>query len=96
MLAERREVAADCLACYSQAGEGFAQGTPSGVRRPASNSWERAMLPIHLAAILRRIRDGESPEMPTPDEIVPVRVLLTALSGFVALGALLWLWAALR
>ncbi len=54
------------------------------------------MLPIHLAAILRRIRDGESPEMPTPDEIVPVRVLLTALSGFVALGALLWLWAALR
>ena len=54
------------------------------------------MLPIHLAVILRKIRDGETPDMPSPDEIVPVRVLLSALGGFVVLAALLGLWAALR
>jgi hypothetical protein len=54
------------------------------------------MLPIHLGAILRRIREGENPGMPSPDEIVPVRVLVSVLCGFLALVALLGLWGALR
>jgi hypothetical protein len=45
---------------------------------------------------LRKIREGENPDMPSPGEILPVRVLLSVLGGFVVVGALLALWGSLR
>ena len=53
------------------------------------------MLAIHLAVILRKIRDGDITNIPSPGDIVPTRVILRALGGFVAVVALLSLWAAL-
>jgi hypothetical protein len=49
------------------------------------------MLAIHLAVILRKIRDGDITNIPSPGDIVPTRVIF----GFVAVVALLGLWAAL-
>ena len=42
------------------------------------------MLAIHLAVILRKIRDGDITNIPSPGDIVPTRVILRALVGFVA------------
>lgn len=53
------------------------------------------MLPIHLAIILRRLWTGDIADFPTPDEVVPTRVIVRVLLAFLAVVALVCLWAAL-
>jgi hypothetical protein len=51
------------------------------------------MLPIHLAMIIRKIRDGETAGIPSPDSVVPTRVIVRVAIGFLVVVALLFLWS---
>jgi len=56
---------------------------------------ERAMIPVLMATILRRIKDANPDDVPLPANIIPAWFLMLALAIFAAGAGLLVLWTRL-